>query len=293
MQRAIQVRFSEILKNYFALVKPGIVFGNLITAFSGFILALAGPFSIFKLGSMLLGLSLVIASACTFNNYIDRFLDAKMQRTQGRPLVTGVISSPKALFFASICALFGFYLLYFLTSCYSAYAALFGFVTYVFIYSLLKYHSPLCTLLGSFAGAIPTLVGYLALSNTLDLKGFLIFLTILLWQMPHFYAISIYRLKDYALGNIPVLPVVKGVRATKTQMLFYTLAYLASAESLYLLGYLNSVFALIMLALATLWLFLSYRGYSAKDDKAWARKMFIFSLIIVMTQSGLVCLCKA
>ncbi len=232
MQKAIKLPLTFTFKNYLILTKPGIIFGNLVTATAGFALASRRDLQISLFLSMIIGLSLVIASACIFNNYIDRDLDSKMPRTQKRPLVKKFISNKNAIIFALFLLSGGLFFLLNFVNLLSTITALFGFVVYVFFYSFSKYQTSLGTLIGSFAGAAPPVVGYCSVANQFNLATLLIFLMVATWQMPHFYAIAIYRLKDYALGSIPVLPIHKGMHRTKIHMAFYVIAFILASYSL-------------------------------------------------------------
>lgn len=291
MEKTAKLPLSITLKNYLIVTKPGIIFGNLVTASAGFALASRKdlPFSLFFY--MLFGLSFVIGSACICNNYIDKDLDSKMARTQNRPLVLKTIPDKNAIIFAFLLLLMGLFLLFTFANLLTAICALFGFVVYVFLYSFSKYQTSLGTLIGSFAGAAPPVVGYCSVKGKFDLAALLIFLVVVMWQMPHFYAIAIYRLKDYALGSIPVLPIHKGMLRTKIHMCLYVILYLLASYSLSFFGFAHQNFGIVMTILALFWLVLSIKGFKAIDDILWARKMFLFSLVIVMAQSILLALC--
>ena len=174
METLSKPAFTSQAKPYFSLIKPGILFGNVITAFAGFALASKGHIDCGLLLIMLAGLSLVIASGCTFNNYIDRYADQKMRRTQNRPLAKGIIPTQNAILFAIFLGLSGALLLAFFVNLITAVVALIGFTVYVFFYSFSKYHSSHGTLIGSIAGAVPPVAGYCAVSNRLDIGAVLI-----------------------------------------------------------------------------------------------------------------------
>ncbi len=182
------------IKSYVLLVKPGIVMGNAITAAGGFALASNGFFYLPLFLATLVGLSLIVASGCAFNNYIDREADQKMTRTQNRPLATGSIPVRTAVTIAVILGLLGAFLLALFVNLLSLCIALIGFTVYVLFYSVLKYRTTHATLIGSIAGAVPPVVGYCAVTHHLDTGALLLFLMMALWQMPHFFAIAIYRL---------------------------------------------------------------------------------------------------
>jgi heme o synthase len=270
-----------MIKNYLALTKPGIIFGNAITAAGGFALAAQGRFDALLFLAMLVGLSLVIASACVCNNFIDRALDRKMARTKKRPLAQGTISVQNALLFALGLGVLGTSLLALGTNLLTALIALFGFIVYVFFYSISKLHTTHATLIGSIAGGVPPVVGYCAISHHLDTAALILFTIVALWQMPHFFAIALYRLDDYAAAKVPVLPLKRGIRAAKIQMLFYVVAFIGATLMLTFLGYTGTLFLAVMGLLSLGWLLLSIQGFKSLNDRAWARTMFRFSLVII------------
>lgn len=255
--------------------------GNGVTMAAGFALASEGlNFSLFF--ATLMGMSLIIASACVFNNVIDREADQKMERTKNRALATGVISLKAALTFATILGIAGSVSLLLFSSPVALAIALLGFCVYVTLYSVYKYRTVHATLIGSIAGAVPPVIGYAAAANRLDLCSVVLFAMMVFWQMPHFYAIAIYRSDDYAAAKIPVLPLKKGLQATKIQMVFYVGLFIAAASLLPVLGFVRPMFLFASTMLGAGWLWLALQGFSVQNNRRWARKMFIFSLIVVM-----------
>lgn len=274
-----------MLKEYIQLAKPGIIFGNLVTAIGGFLLASKGQFDLKNFLGMVLGLTFIIGSACVFNNYKDRFMDERMQRTKNRPLVKRSISLFHALFFGIILSLISLVIFGFFTNFLTLFIAAFGFFIYVFVYTPMKGRSVHGTLIGSIAGAIPPVVGYSAYAGKIDLGAWILFAMIIFWQMPHFYAIAMYRISDYSEANVPVLPIVKGIKATKIQMLFYVIAFFLTATLPSILGYTGSIYLLVSILCGSLWLFVSIRGFKTNCDYTWAKQMFRLSLVIVMAIS--------
>ncbi len=270
-----------MIKIYYTLTKPGIILGNVITATAGFMLASKGHINVWLLFAALLGLSFVIGSACVFNNYIDRASDEKMARTKNRALAKGLIPVQHAIVFASLLGILGLATLVFFVNLTAALIALSGLFVYIVVYSFLKYHSTHATLVGSIAGGLPPVVGYCAVTGRLDLQAAVLFLIIVLWQMPHFFAIAIYRFREYAAASIPVLPVKKGMHVTKVQMLLYTAAFTIAAPMPTLLGFAGYGYLGVSLLLGLLWLRLCIQGFKNTNDTQWARKMFLFSLVTV------------
>jgi protoheme IX farnesyltransferase len=269
------------LKEYYNLTKPGIIYGNLITAIGGFLLASKDHVDISLLIFTLLGTSLIIGSACVFNNYIDRGIDVKMDRTKKRALVSGVIKPFQALVFGSIIGLVGVLILIFHTNGLVVSIGISAFIIYVVFYGLSKRHSVHGTLVGSLAGAAPIVAGYCAVTDDFNSGAIILLLILIAWQMAHFYAIATYRLDDYKAAGIPVLPIVAGIEKTKKQIVTYVVAFIIATLCLTFFGYTGVVFTVVMLALGLWWLYRGAKGFGAKDSKKWARRMFLISLIII------------
>lgn len=269
------------MKTYYLLTKPGIIMGNLITMIGGFALASQNGFDFLLFLYVSIGLGLTIASACVFNNYMDRKADAKMSRTKSRPLAAGLISGRKALFFATALGLLGIATLYFLTNPLAVAISLLAFFIYVGLYSVWKYRTTSATLIGSISGALPPVIGYCAAKNQLDAGAFILFAILVLWQMPHFYSIALYRFEDYKNASIPVLPIKRGIYTTQVQMVLYIIAFIASTMLLTFYGYTGVVYTCFAMALGLAWLALSVKGFKSEDKVQWARSMFRLSLVVV------------
>lgn len=273
---------KEIVKAYYRLTKPGIVYGNAVNAAAGFFFASRFHSNLLLFFSMLFGISISIASSCVFNNYIDRGIDAKMERTKKRALVTKSIPAKNALIFGTVLGIIGGSLLIFGTNILTAFITFIGFVFYIILYGVGKRKSVHGTLIGAVSGAVPPVVGYTAVTNRFDLGSLLLFIILVSWQMPHFYAIAIYRLKDYASAGIPVLPVKKGLLNTKIQIVLYTTLFLVATSLLTVFKYTGYIYLSVTLLMGLAWLFIGIQGFWTKDTDKWARKMFFFSLIITI-----------
>lgn len=274
-----------LIKDYYTLTKPGIIYGNAITAIAGFILASRGDIDYFLLGVTVIGLSFVIASGCVLNNVIDRDIDRKMERTKERAIARGSISVKAGLIYGAILGIGGLSLLAIYTNILTVSAALLGLFVYIVLYSMwLKRSSTHSAIIGSISGAIPLLVGYLAVHGQTDMGAVILFFVLALWQMPHAFAIAIYRLEDYKNASIPVLPLERGIYATKVQMFIYASLFLVATLLLSLFGYTGRGYFYVMLILGSLWLLLCAEGFynHEKDDRAWARNVFGFSIIILI-----------
>ncbi len=271
-----------MLRKYLFLTKPGILFGNFITTLGGFFLAAQGSIDIFLLLLTLIGTTLVVASGCVVNNVIDQDIDIKMQRTQNRALVKKTISPTVALVYAFVLGLIGFSILWFGVNGYAFLFAVIGFVVYVGFYSLwTKRTSIHQTVIGSISGASPPVIGYTAVTHQFDVAALLLFLAYGLWQMPHSWAIAIYRFDDYKNAGIPILPVARSIYRTKIECVIYILLFAAVLNGLYCFGYTNIFFLITFNALTAYWFYLSIIGFKAENDQLWAKRFFLYSVILI------------
>lgn len=270
-------------KAYYQLTKPGVLYGNVLTAVAGFLLA-AGYFKTFDVGlflATLAGMTLVIASACVLNNVLDQDIDRIMERTKTRGVASGEVASKPATMFSAVLGLSGIFILAFWVNWLVVGIGVAGFVVYVWLYGAFsKRKSIHGTAVGSVSGAAPILAGYVAVSDNIDAAAILLFLMLLFWQFPEFYSIAIYRRKEYAKAKVPVMTVVKGVKNTKLQIFIYTVLYVVSTLLLTSYGYTGWIYFVVMAASGLYFIWLGYGGLKTKpkNDDAWARKMFHYSL---------------
>lgn len=273
----------ESIKRYYSLTKPGVLYGNALTVAAGYFLAARGDVNLGLFLAVFIGSSLIIASACVINNFLDQDIDAIMERTKTRALVSGQIKGYRAVLFSIVLGILGVVILTLYTNLLVVALGIIGFVTYVVFYGMLsKRLSTHGTLVGSISGAIPILAGYCAVSGTIDTGAILVFIILFAWQFPEFYSIAIYRFKEYKAANIPVLPVVKGLQRTKIEILIYTIVFVVSSLLLTFYGYTGIVYFIVMACLGSYWLWLAVKGFSSDDSDRWARKMFKFSMIIIL-----------
>lgn len=272
-----------MLKDYLRLTKPGVMLGNLITTVAGFLFAANGDINWKLFLATNVGTGLVISSACVLNNLLDQDIDAKMERTKTRPLITGEANGRIAALFGSTIGLLGLAILVAWTNWWVVGVGLFGFTTYVWLYGAVgKRKSVHGTLIGSLSGAVPILAGYMAVNPGLDAGGIILFLVLFFWQMPEFYSIAIYRLKEYRSAGIPVISVVKGIDHTKKAILVYTALFVISTIALSIYDSSSKIYTVVMGSLGVYWIWLGIIGLSATDVNMWARRMFRFSLIILL-----------
>ena len=161
-----------------------------------------------------------------------------------------------------------------------------GLVIYVGVYSLyMKRHSVYGALIGSLAGATPPLAGYCAVTGRFDLGAVILLSIFSLWQMPHCYAIAVFRFDDYTAAAIPVLPVKQGTAAAKKHMVGYILAFMAATLMLTFGGYTGYSTLSVATGLGLSWLYMAWSGFKAKDERLWAKKLFIFSILTIFILS--------
>jgi heme o synthase len=273
-----------MMKGYLSITKPGIIVGNLISTAAGFFLAAkTESASAGLLALTLLGVALVIASGCVINNIFDRDIDSKMARTQKRLLVTGDINVDHAFVFAIILLIIGTAVMYQAANPLSAVMVLLGYIFYVFFYTMwYKRTSVYGTLVGSISGAVPPLVGYLAVTNYISLEAVLLFSLFCLWQMPHSYAIAMFRMNDYREAGIPVLPVVEGIETARKHMMAYVVAFNLIALSLYILGNTGYEYLVVASAVCFMWTRVTFRKMDSENYVAWSKAVFKQSLVVVM-----------
>jgi protoheme IX farnesyltransferase len=202
-------RALRVLGDYWALTKPEVNFLILVTTFAGFYLASqpgSDGFRILPVVHTLLGTLLVASGTGTLNQYLERVFDAQMRRTARRPLASGRIESPHALWFGISLSLAGAVYLAAAVNILASLLALVTLLTYLFLYTPLKRKTPLCTLIGAFPGAVPPLIGWAAARARLDPEAWVLYAAVFLWQFPHFMAIAWMYREDYARAGYLVLP---------------------------------------------------------------------------------------
>ncbi|RKQ37366.1 heme o synthase [Oceanobacillus halophilus] len=277
-------KIKRIISELKSLIKIGIVNSNLITTFAGFWLAIYFTGSTLPLNwdlfvLSMLGSALVIAGGCILNNWFDIDIDPKMSRTKNRPTVTGFFSLKAVLTMGLVTTLIGLILL-FLTTVEAALFGFFGWFVYVVLYTMwTKRKTTLNTIVGSFSGAMPPVIGWAAVYPEFHVVPFILFLIMFIWQTPHFLSLAMKKTEDYRDAGIPMLPVVYGFNMTKRQIVIYIASLLPLPLFLTSLG---TTFVVIASIFNIIWLLIGIRGFFMKDDLKWANMIFIFSLNYLM-----------
>ena len=234
-------------RRYLELTKPKVVALITFTAIVGTLLASPGvpPFAALLWGN--LGIALAAACAATINHVLDRRIDEQMARTRARPLPSGALSEREALLFAALLGFTAMALLAFLVNLLTAVLTFCSLIGYAVVYTVwLKRATPQNIVIGGAAGAAPPVLGWAAVTDSVDPNALLLFLIIFVWTPPHFWALAIARRDEYARAGIPMLPVTHGVDYTRLQVLFYTVLLVAVT----LMPYVTGMSGLLYLAAA-------------------------------------------
>jgi protoheme IX farnesyltransferase len=270
-------------RSYLQLIKPGITLSNSIAAAAGYFLAASVyGFNVTVLLATVGGVALIIASACVVNNMIDRNRDLRMKRTKGREVAAGNISLVNAGIYAFVLGVLGFELLVAWTNGLTVVLGVVAYVWYVVIYGIAKRTTPLSTIIGAVPGALPPVAGYTALSGHLDAIAWVLFGLMMVWQLPHFYAISIFRRSDYKSAGLPVWSVRYGTKSTKAQLFFWVVIFALLALLPTLLHVTGYVYLIVMATMSIYWVAIGTMSYRKLSDEKWAKQMFGVSLVALL-----------
>jgi heme o synthase len=237
---------TSLIKDYIALTKPRITWLILMSTGVGYFFGAKNGWHFLTLLHTIIGTGLIASGTAALNQWYEREADAKMRRTQARPLPAGRLDAWKALIFAIAISVVGFVELWFGANPLASMLGLVTLLTYLFVYTPLKQRSPHSTTIGSIPGAMPPLIGFAAASGTLTWDAWVLFAILFLWQFPHFYAIAWMYKEDYARAGIRMLPVVEpDGKSTARRILLYSIAlipislmpkFFAMAGTAYLYG---------------------------------------------------------
>ncbi len=281
-QPAAQTVAATTWRDYVELCKPRVVMLIVFTAVVGMFLATPGMVSPALLVYATLGIGLSAASAAAINHVADHRIDALMARTKYRPLPQGEISKPQALAFALLLGISGMALLVFMVNVLTAILTFLALIGYALVYTLyLKRATPQNIVIGGAAGAAPPVLGWTAVTGDVHPHALLLFLIVFTWTPPHFWALAIYRRKDYAKADVPMLPITHGVDFTRVQILLYTII-LAVVSILPYVTYMCGLIYLVgAVALNGVFLYFAIRMQWDHDDRL-AMRTFAYSIVYLM-----------
>lgn len=269
-------------RDYLELCKPNVVALMILTSVIGMLLAAPGmvPLRVLILGN--LGIALCAGSAAAVNHLVDRHVDLKMARTFNRPIAKGRLAPFHAAMFALLLGVLGMAILLVFINPLTAWLTFASLVGYAFIYTLfLKRATPQNIVIGGLAGAAPPLLGWTAVTGTLDGYALLLVLIIFAWTPPHFWALAVHRKKEYANAEIPMLPVTHGERYTKIHILLYTVILLAVSFLPFATGMMNVIYFAAAVVLGLVFLYYALLMlFSSKPGTGMAT--FRYSIVYLM-----------
>lgn len=269
---------KTLVRDYVELCKPRVVLLMILTSIVGMCLApsAAFPYIPFIFGN--LGIALVAGSAAALNHVADQHIDKIMGRTQQRPLVKGRVTPRNCILFSIILCILGTMILFFLINPLTALLTFLSLIGYAVCYTLyLKHATPQNIVIGGIAGAAPPLLGWTAVTGSISAEALLLVLIIYIWTPPHFWALAIYRLDDYAKANVPMLPHTHGVRLTKLHILLYTILLICASSLPYFIQMSGKIY-LIGVMIANFVFFYHVLRLYFTDDRKQAIRTFWYSI---------------
>ena len=283
---------GNVLRDYISLTKPRIMFLLLLTALGGMFLASKGSPDLVLVSQVLLGGGLAAGGAQALNHYLDRDIDRVMNRTQNRPVASGRISPASALSFGIILNLAALTVLAWKVSPLTAVLTISATIFYVIVYTMwLKRNTSHNIVIGGAAGAIPPVVGWIAVTGQLDLPALYLFAIVFFWTPPHFWALSLLIKDDYVRAGIPMLPVVVSLRQTKVSILLYTLLLVAISIMFFTTKAVGLTYLAGSSSLGLIFVYYAWRLFRNTGVRG-ARSMYLYSLlyisllfVVVMTDS--------
>lgn len=284
-------RSGAVIKGLVALTKPRIIELLLISTLPTMVLAQRGLPDIWLVLATLFGGALSAGSANAFNNVIDADIDRLMGRTSNRPLATGVVSKRTATIFAWLLGVISVSWLWLLVNPLAALLSLVAILFYVFVYTLgLKRRTPQNIVWGGAAGAVPPLIGWAAVTGSLDGAAWVLFLIVFLWTPPHYWPLAMRFKEDYRLADVPMLPSVASQRVVGRQIMLYALGYVAATLLLIPVAQLGIIYTLVAVGTGVWFLAECYRLVSATESNGRPMRVFhssITQLTMVMVAIGL------
>ena len=267
------------MRAFLALTKPRVVSLIVFTAVIGMLLATPGMVPLALLAAATAGIALVAGAAAAVNCLVEQHIDARMQRTQWRPLPRGELTALQTVVFAGAVGGFGLWLLFHFVNALTMWLTLGTFVGYAIVYTvILKPLTPQNIVIGGASGAMPPVLGWAAATGEVTSDALLLFLIIFAWTPPHFWALALYRTEDYARAGVPMLPVTHGKEYTRLQVLLYTLILFAVSLLPFAAGMSGLAYFCAALALGAIYLGYAVRIVAAYSDRL-ARGAFRYSIV--------------
>jgi len=276
------IGFLTTCNDFYELCKPRVVMLLVFTAVIGMFLSTPGmvPWQPLVFGTI--GIGLAAASAAAINQVVDQKIDKDMGRTKNRPLPKGNVTNSQALVFAVLLGTIAMAVLTLLVNVLTAWLTLLSLIGYAVIYTMyLKHATPQNIVIGGAAGAAPPVLGWTAVTGSIDPNSLLLFLIIFTWTPPHFWALAIHRREEYAKVDVPMLPVTHGVEFTRLQVLLYTIIMVAVTLMPFATRMSGVVYLVGVIILNAIFLYYAIKMQSGKDDSI-PIKTFAYSIIYLM-----------
>ena len=271
------------LNDFLKLCKLKVVALIMLTAVVGMLLATEGlpPLDLMILGSI--GIALASCSAAVFNHVVDQRIDTIMSRTKNRPMPEGKVNSKQAVIFGIIIGVIGLGILAIWVNILTAVLTFFALIGYAVIYTMyLKRATPQNIVIGGAAGAAPPVLGWAAITNSVELDAMLLFLIVFIWTPPHFWALAIHRHEEYAKVDVPMLPVTHGLPFTRLQILLYTVILFIVTLMPYLIGMSSLIYLIGAVLLGLGFLYYAVQMMRHPDNMELPMKTFGFSINYLM-----------
>jgi len=268
-----------LLRQYLVLTKPRVTQLAVFCAVIGMFLATPELPEAKRVISATIGIWLLAAAAFAMNCLIEQQVDARMLRTARRATATGSISTRQVLVLSGLLGATGMVVLYFLVNPLTMWLTFATFVGYAVIYTIiLKPRTPQNIVIGGLSGAMPPALGWAAVADSVPAEAWLLVLIIFIWTPPHFWALALYRTKDYANSGLPMLPVTHGQQFTRLHILLYSIALLATTLLPYVVGMSGWLYLIVAVVLGIMFIVYAFKLYRIYSDER-ARQLFRFSIL--------------
>ena len=269
----------SLLRQYLVLTKPRVTQLAVFCAVIGMFLATPTLPDMQKVIAGTLGIWLLAAAAFAVNCLIEQRVDARMLRTARRATATGSISSAQVILFSGALGGIGMFVLYRWVNPLTMWLTFATFVGYAVIYTvILKPRTPQNIVIGGLSGAMPPALGWAAIADAVPAEAWLLVLIIFIWTPPHFWALALYRTRDYENSGLPMLPVTHGQQFTRLHILLYSIALMATTALPFVIGMSGWLYFLCAMALGALFVWYSWKLYRQYSDEL-SRKLFRFSIL--------------
>ncbi len=276
--RLRSVGIVRVSSDFVALMKPNIMIMALLTAAGGLSLAPGLP-ALTTWLALMIGTGLIVGSANTLNMYLERDIDCLMSRTRDRPLPARRMEPHVALGFGLAQAFISVPVLTFALNPLTGLLGVVALIGYVMLYTPLKQRTALATLIGAVPGAMPALMGWTAVTGTIDAGGLAVFGVLFFWQIPHFHAIAMFRSKEYARAGVKTVPSERGLISARREIAFYLVVQFLVSLVLYPLGVAGVIYLAVAVIAGIPYMIYGFKGLFSDGGPKWAKRLFLASIV--------------